>query len=137
MNILEVKQKQILRKIAQKYGLELILLFGSRAVDQAYKTSDFDIAYSSKKRLDLMLEAKLITDLMPVFRSEKIDLLNLKNADPLILFAATNSCQVLYERKPFFFAELRVYAFKKYVESKPLYEEQARRIRKRLAKVKV
>ena len=54
------KQKQQIRKIAQKYDLELILLFGSRVEGKIHKESDFDVAYSSSRDLGLMEEAQLI-----------------------------------------------------------------------------
>lgn len=134
----EIKsKKELLEKIAQKYSIELILLFGSRISGEIHKESDFDIAYLSKRNLDLMEEAKLICDLMPIFKSEKIDLVNLKKALPLLLFAITDHCQVLYEKNPLIFPTLRVYAFKKYIETKPLYEEKFKRLQKRIKKIKL
>lgn len=122
------KDKNRIKKIAQKYGLDLLLLFGSRATETNLEKSDFDVAYLAKKTLDLEKESRLIVDLMPVFKSEIIDLVNIKKASPLLLYAITNSCSVLYESKPLTFASLRVYAFKQYVETKPLYEEKFRRL---------
>jgi len=122
------KQKQQIRKIAQKYDLELILLFGSRVEGKIHKESDFDVAYSSSRDLGLMEEAQLIVDLAPVFQSENIDLANLKKVNPLLLYGIIKDCRILYEKKALAFASLRAYAFKKYVETKPLYEEKYKRL---------
>jgi len=67
--------KEKIKEIAKKYDLDLVLLFGSQVKDKKYlhQESDFDIAYLSKKDLNLMEEAQLICDLMPIFKSEKID----------------------------------------------------------------
>jgi len=123
-----VKNEKLIEKVVQKYSLALLLLFGSRASDKAYQGSDFDIAYASKRELDLMEEAQLIVDLAPLFKSENIDLVNLKKASPLLLYAITKNCQVLYERKALTFVQLRAYAFKQYVETKPLYEAKFKRL---------
>ena len=125
-----IDKKRLLQKIAQKYSLELILLFGSMISGKTHRESDFDVAYSSSRDLDLEKEAKLIIDLAPIFKSENVDLVNLKKASPLLLYAITKNCSVLYEKKPLSFAFLRAYAFKKYIETKPLYEEKFRRLEK-------
>lgn len=128
----EIKNTKKLREIAEKYNLKLLLLFGSRTGKKKFlhKESDFDVAYLPKKDLDLTEEAKLICDLMPIVRSEKVDLVNLKKASPLLFYAIFQNCQVLYADDPLLFYYLRSYAFKKYIETKPLYQERAKRINK-------
>lgn len=130
--LLNKNQKTLIQKIAQEYSLELVLLFGSRVSGRIRKDSDFDIAYLSIKKLDLMQEAQLILQLAQVFKSENIDLVNLKNADPLINYSIFNECQVIFEINPMIFSTLRVYSFKKYIENKFLYEEKFRRLQKRI-----
>ena len=135
--MIKIKQKQLMDKVVHKYSLELVLFFGSRISGEIHKQSDFDIAYLSKKDLKLTEEAKLVCDLMPIFKSEKIDLVNLKKASPLLLFTITNDCQVLYQKNLLLFPSLRVYAFKRYIETKPLYGEKFKRLRKRIKKIKL
>ena len=135
--MIKIKQRQLINRIVQKYSLELILFFGSRISGKIHKESDFDIAYLSKKDLKLTEEAQLICDLMPIFKSEKIDLVNLKKASPFLLFAITNDCQVLYEKDSLLFPSLRVYAFKQYIETKFLYEEKFKRLQERIKKIKL
>jgi len=125
-----IKNKKLTEKLAQEYSLDLLLLFGSRASERAYQGSDFDVAYLSENPLDLMEEARLIVELAPIFQSENVDLVNLKKATPLLLYAITRNCRVLYEKKALTFASLRAYAFKKYVETKPLYEAKFKRLQK-------
>lgn len=131
MKPLSVKQRMSLEQIAQKYSLELVLLFGSRVSGKIHKESDFDIAYSALEKLDLTEEARLILDLSSVFQSENIDLVNLKNASPLLLFAITKDALVLFEKKSLTFYHLRAYAFHQYIETKPLYEEKFKRLEAR------
>ncbi|MFH1662254.1 MAG: nucleotidyltransferase domain-containing protein [Candidatus Falkowbacteria bacterium] len=118
------------REVAEKYNLKLLLLFGSRIGNKKFlhKESDFDVAYLPQNDLDLTEEAKLICDLMPIFRSEKIDLVNLKKAPPFLYYSIFQNCQILYADDPLFFYYLRSYAFKKYIETKPLYQKRSERI---------
>lgn len=118
------------REIAEKYNLKLLLLFGSRIGDKKFlhKESDFDVAYFPKKDLNLAEESKLICDLTPIFKSEKIDLVNLKKASPFLFYSIFQNCQILYADDPLLFYYLRSYAFKKYIEAKPLYQKRSERI---------
>ena len=131
----KTKEKALIEKVAQKYLLELVLLFGSRVQRKIHRESDFDIAYLSKKLLDLEKEAKLIIELSPIFKSENIDLVNLKKAPPLLFYAITKNCKVLYEKTPLLFANLRAYSFKKYIETKPFYEEKFKRLKEKINKM--
>lgn len=133
--MVEIKDKQLIKKIAQKYNLELILLFGSRVEKKLHKESDFDVAYLAKRNLTLNEESELIVKLAPTFKSENIDLVNLRKAPPLLFYAITKDCQVIYERDPLVFPILRAYAFKKYIETKPLYETKFKRLGKRIKRL--
>lgn len=135
MEFLE-KNKEVVEKIAQKYEIELFLLFGSRAIkNKAHAKSDFDVAYLSKNNLTLLQEASLSFDLSKVIKSEDIDLVNIKKASPLLFYAITRGCVVIYEKKPLIFDSLAAYAFKKYIETKPLYDEKFKRALDKIKKL--
>ncbi|MBI4333736.1 MAG: nucleotidyltransferase domain-containing protein [Chloroflexi bacterium] len=124
----------LIQKIARKYKLRLLLLFGSRAEGESHSESDFDVAYLANRDLNLEQEARLIIELAPVFKSENIDLVNLRRAPPLLFYAIMNKCQVMYEKDPLIFATMRAYSFKKYVETKPLYELKFQRLRDKIGR---
>jgi len=132
------KKEKLMRKIAQKYDLRLVLLFGSQ-VDgkQLHNESDFDVAYLSKRKLDLMEEARMMLAMTPYFHSENIDLVNLKNAPPLLYYAVFDKCQVLFAEDELLFPTLRVYAFRKFVEMQPIYELQHQRLKEKYSKIKI
>jgi len=117
-------QKYHIAKIAQKYSLELILLFGSRIRNKKFlhRESDFDVAYLSKRNLDLMEEAKLICDLMPIFKSDKVDLVNLKRSDPLLMKQVFDNHKVLFCQNPKIYLLYQIYAMKRFIEAKPLFD---------------
>lgn len=122
-------------EIIKKYDLKLLLLFGSRAREDARKDSDTDIAFMSGKKLDFNQKAELMMDLLPVVKAEetKIDVVDVKTAHPLLLYLIMQDAKILYAEDMMFFYNLQVAAFKKYVEIKPVYEEMYRRLGESLA----
>lgn len=118
------QQKKQLRAIAQKYALNFIVLFGSRAQQFAHKDSDIDIAISSKKPLDYPEEFLLHRELSKVFNTNHIDLVLTTDASPLLLYNLAFKSQLLCENTKSSFAYFQMYAFKRYVEAKPLYALQ-------------
>lgn len=126
-----------LKKIAQKYGLELVLLFGSRVEKKfLHKESDFDIAYLAEKGLNLEEEMRLIHDLSVIFKSENIDLVNLRIAGPLLAHQIFKNHEILFCKNLIIYHIYRVYAERKYEEAKPLFRLQKELIKNFLAKHK-
>jgi len=115
---------QKIKKIAKKYNLDLLLLFGSQLGEKKYlhQESDFDIAYLSKKNLNLMKEAKLICDLIPIFKSDKVDLVNLRRAGPLLMKQIFENHKILYCSNPKIYYRYKIYAERKYTEAKSLFQ---------------
>ncbi|MEK7173155.1 MAG: nucleotidyltransferase domain-containing protein, partial [Patescibacteria group bacterium] len=110
---IDVTKEKLMQEVVRKYDLRLVLLFGSQ-VDgkQLHKESDFDVAYLSKRKLDLLEEARMMTEIAPYFHSDNIDLVNLKNAPPLLYYAVFDKCQVLFAEDELLFPTLRIYAFR-------------------------
>lgn len=112
-----------IKAIAEKYNLELLLLFGSRVIGKAlHKESDFDIAYLSSRKLDLTEEARLITELMPIFKSDKIDLVNISMAHPLLLKQIFMNHKIIFCKNLSVYFQYKIYAERKYAEAKPLFQ---------------
>ena len=136
MFILSGEKNKKIQEIAQNYFIELLLIFGSRVEGQIHKESDYDVAYLSKKNLNLEEEAKLIIELFSIFSDENIDLVNLRNAPALLLYKIADKCQVLYELYPLKFYSLRAYAFKRYIEeAKPLMKNKFERLQLEINKL--
>ncbi|MEK7480790.1 MAG: nucleotidyltransferase domain-containing protein [Patescibacteria group bacterium] len=127
----EPEMRQRIVAIAEKYQLSLVLLFGSQATGKTHKQSDYDVAYLSERPLALMEESSLIVDLMPVFQTLTVDLVNLHNASPLLLKKIAERCMMLYEKERHLFAQFRIYAYKRYMEAQRLFrmrDQQLNRI---------
>lgn len=132
------KKKSILKKIAQKFNLELIFLFGSQVLGRTHKESDFDIGYLSKKTLSIEEEGKLMLDLASNLKIplEKMELVSLRKASPLFLKEVFTNAKVLYAKDPIIFDRYKVYAFRYFEESQPIFKQTAKILKKRIEKYK-
>lgn len=123
------KQKQKIDEIAEKYGLRLVLLFGSQVLEKYLnKESDFDVAYLPKKPLDFEKDYHLNYEFTLVFGNDRVDTVDLSRAKPLLFYGIFRDSQTLFQENALVFPRYRAYAFKKYIESKPLYELKFRHI---------
>jgi len=118
--------KIILKKIGKKYQLRYLVLFGSRAELMEKKQSDYDIAYSSAMNIDYGEEIFLTEHLARAIKvnPEKIDLVNTKNAGPLLAKEIAVNGRLLAEFIPDSFDKFQIYALMSYFEAKPLFKMQ-------------
>jgi len=109
-------------KIAKKYGLRLILLFGSAISPKIHPQSDIDVAVLSRKS-DLSMEdySNLLFDLQKYFPGREVDLVIINRADPLFLKKIVEDCELLYG-SPQELARLKIYAFKRYVDHRRYFD---------------
>lgn len=122
-----------IRILAEQYRLTFVILFGSQATGKTHRESDVDIAYQSVEPLSLREEGKLILDLMPIFKTNKIDLVALHNAPPLLLNEIVRTGRVLYERIPAAFVDFYLYARRVYDESRPLFRLRSEYVHRKIA----
>ena len=109
-----------LQQIVEKYQLKLLLYYGSYARQQDYDParSDIDIAFMSEQQLNSQQLFDLMSDLILLHRTSKIDLINLQTASGLLKEAVANDGQVLYEKEAGFFQSLCPYLYKCYYETR-------------------
>lgn len=89
------------RMAADHPGLELVLLFGSRARDEATARSDWDIGYLADERVD---RDRLLADLVAALNTERVDLVDLARAGGLTRFRAARDGLVVFEGRADAFA---------------------------------
>lgn len=118
------KTKAEIEKLARQYGLTLVVLFGSQVTGNTHPESDFDAAYLSDKRMSFDEEAQINAALTEIFKSNEVQLVNIKNASPLLLRRMVQSAIVLYEKRAHLFDEVYVYALRVYEEAEPLFALQ-------------
>ena len=115
-------QKKSLQIIAEKYGIDLVMLFGSYAEGRNTKNSDIDIGYAKKERLSFDDEIHLADDFQTIFNIERADIVYIPRASSLFMYMILQNGQILFERNSTFFPNLYTYALKRFEDSKPLYK---------------
>lgn len=128
--MLTKQKKEKIDDVAKKYGLKLLLLFGSQVQGKTNFDSDFDIAYLPKKSLDGGEEIEMNCDLMDVFQTDKIDQVNIKRANPLLLYEISRNSKLLFGEE-MEYLEFKARAFRIYIESQSLFELKSILIKKR------
>lgn len=125
------EKKQKINKIAKKYGLKLVLLFGSFANGKMHENSDMDIAVLSAKNIPFERYLNLTGELSKLFCKD-VDLTILNEANPLLLSQVSKNSALLYGNKKSF-AEFKLYAFHRYNDYLP-YFKMERILNKKLVK---
>lgn len=105
--------------------LELLVLFGSAARSRARGTSDLDLAVMCQGRADL--DAVYLA-LAPRLRTDRLDLVDLRRAGPLLAFQVARSGILLFERSPGLFRQFQSLASRRYADTRKLREAQRRAI---------
>lgn len=103
-------------EIAERHGLALLLQHGSTVGGATHPGSDVDLAVLYDRRPpSLFDQGELIEDLQEHFPGQEVDLAVLDHADPLFLKKVLERSRLL-AGSPRRLAELRMYAFKRYVD---------------------
>lgn len=108
-----------LAKFCEEEGVELLLLFGSRAKDVAAEGSDWDVGVLMKRGL---LEADRYLDfsyrLAQAMGRGNLDVVDLRRAAPLLKYEAARTGRPLYQADPSAFTRFHVYAWKLYQDDR-------------------
>ncbi|MBI3764072.1 MAG: nucleotidyltransferase domain-containing protein [Chloroflexi bacterium] len=106
-----------MKQVARKYGLDLIVLFGSQAKGRARHNSDVDLAVRFRPGLARPGTRKLeiASQFDALFPSAKeVDVSFLNDAGSILLFEVATSGRLLYERQPLLFWQFQSYAARRY-----------------------
>jgi uncharacterized protein len=113
-------QKLKIARIAKKFRLKLIIIFGSFANGKNRKDSDLDIAILGLKEVCLKEQISLTNELSKIF-NKNIDLSVLNKANPLLLFEANKNSILLFGNKEEFM-KFKLRAFNAYNDYAPYFE---------------
>ncbi len=103
-----------LDELARRYGIRMILQFGSSVSGPVHDRSDVDVAVLlDRSSPSLREQDELAAELQALFPGREIDLAVLNRADPLFLKKILERCRLLY-RSPRAVHDLRLYAFRRY-----------------------
>lgn len=91
--------------------LQIVLLFGSIVQGRIHKRSDIDVAFLFDRPADILPLTNRVTQLL---QSDKIDLVDLRCASPLLKFSVAREGRLLYERAPGLFNAFSSLVFRRY-----------------------
>ena len=113
------KIKPKIAAIAEKYGLDMVVLFGSQATGKTHPKSDVDIAVISEKPFDRF---KILDDFWSLFKREDVQVVDLANASPTLMRAVVVDGKLLYEREQAMFLKWKYYAISVWMDTAWLRE---------------
>lgn len=123
--MMRIPSKAQLESVAKRYGLRLIVLFGSQVTGRTHPESDVDVAVWLTRSLSASRRTRLWMELSDAFRAE-IDLTVLNHAEPLLLSHVARKGQLLYENKRWAWQEFKGYAFRYYEDTRKFRDDLAR-----------
>jgi predicted nucleotidyltransferase len=118
INIDAVKPK--IKSLAEKYGLSLVLLFGSQATGHTHKNSDIDIGYVCRRYIDYAENYAICLELMRIFKHKDIEFTNIYNVSPAMKKQIADTGISLYGKNAVIFDYFKIHAFREYMDTKPL-----------------
>lgn len=108
-----------IEEICRKFRITLLILFGSRAKAEADIKSDLDIGVLFKNNdFTAEQEMALFYELVRLFQTDRVDLVVLNRANPLLMKEVAIFGTPLYEEKRGIFDEFQIKAIKRYLDSK-------------------
>ena len=84
--------------LADKYQLDLILMFGSRLTGNIHPESDIDIAVYGRQIFSETEKIQLIYELCNIFHTDDIDLVDLRTASPFLKKEVLKNYNILLQR---------------------------------------
>lgn len=120
-------------KLAKKYHLRLLMLFGSQVDNKIHPESDLDLAFYSSEKID---EQKLYKELVHLFKRADIDLINLFSMhNHFLRFKILNFGKVLYEESPGLKSKMEWESYFDYVDFKKYYDLRSELLDKKLGEM--
>jgi predicted nucleotidyltransferase len=111
--------------------LQLLVLLGSVAAGTATATSDVDLGFAGSEACD---RDALLFAVASRLRTDRIDLIDLRRAPPLLAFQAARRGRCLFEREPGTFRSFQSLAYRRYCDTAKLRLATRRRLHRFLEK---
>jgi predicted nucleotidyltransferase len=88
--------KALLEPLYEPYRLRLIVVFGSTVTELRGPESDLDLAFLADAPLDLVAAT---TDVIRVLHTDRVDVVDLRRASPLLAMEVARHGRLIYERE--------------------------------------
>ncbi|NLL42752.1 MAG: nucleotidyltransferase domain-containing protein [Firmicutes bacterium] len=124
-------------EIATRYGLKLLIYFGSYQTEYYSAKSDIDIAYLAKRPLSTQARIGLLNDLILAHRKSEIDLVDLQTAEPILRYEVARNGRVLFEEEEGMFSRYSLYYIKRMYELQPVIKERMRMLMQEIKELNI
>lgn len=112
--------------VLKEDGLQILLLFGSTVSGNTHKKSDIDLAFLFDRPVDILT---LTNKVIRLLHTDNIDVVDLKNASPLMRFSIAKNGILIYEKEDAMFNGFYSLAFRRYIDTKKIRDAQEKVIR--------
>ena len=123
-NYADFPSAEQLKPLTRKFGLRLIVLFGSTARGVTNRDSDIDLGVLSEKPLSPVQRQRLWSALSTLFPAD-VDLTVLNHADPLVSYQIASEGVILFETVSFAWETWKSYAVRRYWDTHKFRESQS------------
>lgn len=134
-NLPAIPTSEQLQPIAQKFGVRLIVLFGSVARGKIHEESDIDIGVLTDRPITFNKRLKLWLELSSLFRAD-IDLAMLNHAEPVFGFQVACDGKLLFERDKFVWENWRSYKIRQYWDTTKFRDDLERYLARRVKEMR-
>lgn len=114
--------KPEIKKLAEKYGLSLVVLFGSCATGKTHAKSDIDIGIAKRQNSwseDLSsVIIEIEKNLSDVLKRDDIEVIDLYDTSPTLMRSIVEEGKSLYESSPGEFDDWKLFAIRVWMETK-------------------
>jgi predicted nucleotidyltransferase len=126
-------ESPVLDKLVREYGLDLVVMFGSRARGESRVDSDTDIAVRGSRELSREEELSIAAELDKLYPN--VDLCDIRKASPLLLGAIGNDAKLVHQARESLFEEFKIFAWNQYMDFKPTLDLMRERNRREIEKL--
>ncbi len=121
----DARLREVARDVAGRFGLRLVVLFGSTA-RQEPEPRDLDLGVLRSEPLD----AVVITNaFIRALGTQSVDVTDLRRADPVLLALAARDGRALFETEPGLFAQFASVAARRFADTRKFRDAQAQALR--------
>lgn len=109
--------KEQLGPLLANPDVQLVMLFGSATSGALHAESDLDLAIQGRRPLDLV---EVTNQVMRLLRTDRVDVVDLRRASPLLMMEIARGGRLLYERAPGLYVAFCSLAHWRYVDTAKL-----------------
>lgn len=100
--------------VAEKHGLSFVALFGSQATGRTHAKSDIDIGVAGKTPIAFDAQTKIWREFSDVFQRDDIEVVDLYDVTPTMMYVVARDGKVLYEDSAGRFASWKLFAMREW-----------------------